>query len=68
MRVPLWLLDEPTTNLDAEGQKLVGALLDEHLQAGGVALAAVHHELAVSTARGLQRMELTLEAMEPTGE
>ena len=61
MRVPLWLLDEPTTNLDAEGQKLVGALIDEHLQAGGVALAAVHHELAVSRGRGLQRMELTVE-------
>jgi heme exporter protein A len=61
MCVPLWLLDEPTTNLDAEGQKLVGALIDEHLLAGGLALAAVHHELAVSTADGLQRMELTLE-------
>ncbi len=61
MRVPLWLLDEPTTNLDAEGQKLVGALIDEHLQAGGVALAAVHHELAVSQGQGLQRMELTVE-------
>lgn len=61
MRVPLWLLDEPTTNLDAEGQKLVGALIDEHLEAGGVALAAVHHELAVSAARGLKRMELTLD-------
>jgi len=59
MRVPLWLLDEPTTNLDAEGQGLVGALLDEHLQAGGLALAAVHHELTVS-ADSLQRMELTL--------
>jgi heme exporter protein A len=61
MRVPLWLLDEPTTNLDAEGQKLVGALIDEHVQAGGLALAAVHHELPVSAANGLQRMELTLE-------
>lgn len=60
MRVPLWLLDEPTTNLDAAGQKLVGALIDEHLQAGGLALAAVHHELAVSAAGGLQRMELTV--------
>jgi heme exporter protein A len=59
MRVPLWLLDEPTTNLDADGQGLVGALIDEHLQAGGLALAAVHHELTVS-ADGLQRMELTL--------
>ena len=61
MRVPLWLLDEPTTNLDAEGQKLVGELIDEHVQAGGLALAAVHHELSVSAANGLQRMELTLE-------
>jgi heme exporter protein A len=60
MRVPLWLLDEPTTHLDAEGQKLVGALIDEHVRGGGLALAAVHHELAVS-ADGLQRMELTLE-------
>ncbi|MHB8813438.1 MAG: heme ABC exporter ATP-binding protein CcmA [Steroidobacteraceae bacterium] len=61
MRVPLWLLDEPTTNLDAEGQKLVGALIDEHLLAGGLALAAVHHQLAVSKPDGLQRMELTVE-------
>jgi heme exporter protein A len=59
MRVPLWLLDEPTTNLDAEGQKLVGALIDEHLQAGGIALAAVHHPLAVA-AQALRRLELTL--------
>lgn len=61
MRVPLWLLDEPTTNLDSEGQKLVGTLIDEHLHAGGLALAAVHHELAVSAGDGLRRMELTLE-------
>jgi heme exporter protein A len=60
MRVPLWLLDEPTTNLDSEGQTLVGAVIDEHLRMGGLALAAVHHELAVSTG-GLRRMELTLE-------
>ncbi|MGH8297007.1 MAG: cytochrome c biogenesis heme-transporting ATPase CcmA [Steroidobacteraceae bacterium] len=59
MRVPLWMLDEPTTNLDAEGQKLVGELIDEHLRAGGVALAAVHHELAVSAPDALRRMELT---------
>jgi len=61
MRVPLWLLDEPTTNLDAEGQKLVGSLIDEHLRAGGVAIAAVHHGLAVSMASALKRMELTLD-------
>jgi ABC-type transport system involved in cytochrome c biogenesis ATPase subunit len=39
----------------------VGALIDEHLQEGGLALAAVHHELSVSAANGLERMELTVE-------
>jgi heme exporter protein A len=61
MRVPLWLLDEPTTNLDTAGQKLVGALIDEHLLAGGLALVAAHHELALSGAQTLRRLELTVE-------
>ncbi len=59
MRVPLWLLDEPTTNLDTQGQRLVGRLIDEHLAEGGLAMVAVHHELAVS-AQGLRRLELQL--------
>ena len=49
--VPLWLLDEPTTNLDSSGQELVAALLDAHLAAGGLAIAAVHHRLAIEPAR-----------------
>jgi heme exporter protein A len=49
--VPLWLLDEPTTNLDSAGQELVAALLDAHLSAGGLAIAAVHHGLQVEPAR-----------------
>jgi heme exporter protein A len=48
---PLWLLDEPTTNLDSGGQELVAALLDAHLAAGGLAIAAVHHRLAIEPAR-----------------
>ena len=47
--VPLWLLDEPTTNLDSGGQELVAALLDAHLAAGGLALP--HHRLAIEPAR-----------------
>ena len=42
---PLWILDEPTSNLDAAGQALVGALLDEHLTAGGIAVVATHQAL-----------------------
>lgn len=57
--VPLWLLDEPTTNLDGEGQRLVGALIEEQLARGGVVVAATHHELPVSAARVL-RLELHL--------
>ncbi|HEV2703748.1 MAG TPA: cytochrome c biogenesis heme-transporting ATPase CcmA [Steroidobacteraceae bacterium] len=49
--VPLWLLDEPTTNLDSGGQELVAALLEAHLDAGGLAIAAVHHRLAIEPAR-----------------
>jgi heme exporter protein A len=58
--VPLWLLDEPTTNLDTEGQKLVGALIEEHLGHGGLAVAAIHHELSVRPT-ALRRLELARE-------
>ena len=57
MNVPLWLLDEPTTHLDVDGQRLVGTLLDEHLAGGGLAVAAVHHALMVSE-RTLRSLEL----------
>jgi heme exporter protein A len=49
--VPLWLLDEPTTNLDTGGQELVAALLGAHLRAGGLVIAAVHHGLGIEPAR-----------------
>ena len=41
-RARLWLLDEPLTNLDADGRALVGRWLDRHLADGGMALAATH--------------------------
>jgi heme exporter protein A len=60
MAAPLWLLDEPTTNLDSEGQRLVGTLIEEHLARGGLAVAAIHHELEVSSAV-IRRLELSYE-------
>jgi heme exporter protein A len=60
MDVPLWLLDEPTTNLDKEGQQLVGALIEEHLEQDGLVVAAIHHELSVR-ATALRRLELMRE-------
>ena len=38
----LWLLDEPYSNLDAEGVELVDRLLVRHLEDGGSAVVATH--------------------------
>jgi heme exporter protein A len=59
MAVPLWVLDEPTTNLDTAGSQLVAALIDEHVAYGGLVLAAIHHELPL-TAAGVRQHELAL--------
>jgi heme exporter protein A len=47
----LWLLDEPTTNLDAEGQQLVADLIGEQVARQGLVVAAVHHSLPIATDR-----------------
>jgi heme exporter protein A len=60
LAAPLWLLDEPTTNLDADGQRLVASLIDEHLGRGGLVVTAGHHELPVRAAR-VRHLELPLE-------
>jgi heme exporter protein A len=53
----LWLLDEPTTNLDAEGQQLVRDLIGEHLARQGIVVAAVHHALPLP-AEQLETLEI----------
>jgi len=55
-RAALWLLDEPTTNLDAEGQRAVAGLIDAQLARGGAVVAASHHALGV----GGRTVELAL--------
>lgn len=45
--VPIWLLDEPTTALDRDGQALVLQLIDRHLAGGGLAVISSHDALAV---------------------
>lgn len=44
---PLWLLDEPYTNLDRDGSVIVSALVARHLDAGGAALIAAHQPPAI---------------------
>lgn len=38
----MWLLDEPQTNLDAEGQNVLSALITQHRQKGGGVMMASH--------------------------
>lgn len=54
---PLWILDEPTSNLDVDGQQMVATMIREHLQQGGLVVAAVHHELVLGTAH-VRRLDL----------
>ena len=45
--VPLWLMDEPFTNLDREGRKLVMDLTTEHLGRGGMCVMAAHQDVEI---------------------
>jgi heme exporter protein A len=45
-RAKVWLLDEPTTALDQQGQNLFAEILTEHLARGGVGLIATHQDIA----------------------
>jgi heme exporter protein A len=45
----LWLLDEPTANLDAAGQAVFERLLGAHLAAGGAAIVATHRAIELPT-------------------
>jgi heme exporter protein A len=50
---PIWLLDEPTSTLDAAGRDRLAALMQSHLAAGGLILAATHGALGLSAAEEL---------------
>jgi heme exporter protein A len=45
---PLWLLDEPTAALDAASQKLLAAIMAEHVAGGGILIAATHMPLGIA--------------------
>ncbi len=45
--VPLWLMDEPYTNLDRDGTSLVAGVVNEHLAGGGLCVMAVHQDLDI---------------------
>lgn len=44
---PVWVMDEPTVSLDAASVQLFGAVVRDHLAAGGAALIATHIDLGL---------------------
>ena len=50
---PIWLLDEPTTALDAAAQRQFAGVMREHLAGGGLILAATHAPLDLDDASRL---------------
>jgi heme exporter protein A len=51
---PIWILDEPLTALDDDGQALFARSLSRHLERGGLALVATHHDFAFAPTRLLR--------------
>ena len=47
--VKLWILDEPTVNLDLSAQQLFLNLCAQHVQNGGTIICATHTILAIAT-------------------
>ena len=44
---PIWLLDEPTVSLDTAAVAQFGAMIQAHLERGGVAVIATHIDLGL---------------------
>lgn len=51
---PVWLLDEPTSTLDAQSQERLAALMRGHLAGGGLIVAAAHGPIGLDNPRELK--------------
>ncbi len=56
---PIWLLDEPTSTLDAAAQQNLTEFMRAHLAAEGIILAATHGALGLDAAQELRLGEQT---------
>jgi len=51
---PIWLLDEPTSTLDATAQERLAGFMRAHLAEGGIILAATHGPIGLDGMRELR--------------
>lgn len=50
---PVWLLDEPATSLDKASVGVLSAMMQAHLDAGGLLIAASHTDFDIKLAKSL---------------
>jgi heme exporter protein A len=55
---PIWLLDEPTSTLDAAARQRLSEFMRAHLAGGGLILAATHGVLGIEEAQELRLREV----------
>lgn len=52
--LPLWLLDEPFSALDADGVSLLRAMIEEHLTRGGTVVFTTHQDAGIAAVRVIE--------------
>lgn len=62
---PLWLLDEPTTGLDAQAQAMFAGVMRNHLKNDGMIVAITHIDLQLQQHDALEVEYLPLEDYQP---
>ncbi|VAW20751.1 ABC transporter involved in cytochrome c biogenesis, ATPase component CcmA [hydrothermal vent metagenome] len=55
---PIWLLDEPSSTLDAQGDQWVGELIDDHLKNNGMVIAATHRSIPLNRDSTVHTLDL----------
>ena len=51
---PIWLLDEPATSLDRASVKTLSHIMQQHLDGGGLLIAASHTEFDIALGKNLE--------------
>ncbi len=53
---PFWILDEPTTALDDQGQQILADLINQQLQQNGMVVMATHQDIALTSKPNVLRL------------
>jgi len=65
---PVWLVDEPTAGLDKASEKGFEDLMQQHLEDGGIIVAATHLPLDLTDPRRLEMSAARPESASPFAE